>query len=215
MDGVLFDTEKLYQEVWAELASEYDVALGSGFLKDISGTNGAHMRRIVERYYRVPDGTPVIEACMHRMKERLEQQVPVKAGVRDVLEYFRQKEVPIAVASSSSAEQIKHNLNHSGLRDYFAAVVSGEDVVHGKPAPDIFLLAAEKIGCSPEECLVFEDSANGVKAGCVAGCCTIMIPDLIEPSGEIRKICPNICENFFQAMEDLEKRCFVISISVK
>ena len=66
------------------------------------------------------------------------------------------------------------------------AVVSGQQVEHGKPAPDIFILAADKIGCAPEECYVFEDSANGIRAGAAAGCYTIMIPDLIEPDAELR-----------------------------
>ena len=67
--------------------------------------------------------------------------------------------------------------------------------MYGKPAPDIFLLAAKRIDCAPKDCYVFEDSENGIRAGVAAGCRTIMVPDLIEPTEEIRKICYGVYEN--------------------
>ena len=92
----------------------------------------------------------------------------------------------MAVASSSLPGQIEANLRGAGIRDYFDAVVSGTEVERGKPAPDIFLRAAERIGCRAEDCFVFEDSENGVRAGHAAGCITVMVPDMIDPSETIR-----------------------------
>lgn len=205
MDGVLFDTEKLYQETWGELAKEYGVRLGNRFVTDISGTNGERMRRVVEKYYQVPDGSVVIEACMERMKGKLEVHVPVKKGVYEILEFFQRMGMPAAVASSSSQQQIESNLFKSRLRDYFSAIVSGSEVRNGKPSPDIFLLAAKKIGCKAEECLVFEDSENGVKAGHSAGCFTIMVPDLIKPGNDIRLLCSEICPDLLQARDEIKE----------
>ena len=192
MDGVLFDTERLYQKTWGELAAEYGVSLGNRFVMEISGTNGERMKRVVEKYYHVSNGSVVIEACMERMKEKLDLHVPVKKGVYEILEYFRRLGMPIAVASSSS-------------RGYFSEIVSGSEVKSGKPSPDIFLLAAKKIGCKAEECFVFEDSENGVMAGYSAGCFTIMVPDLIKPSEEIRFICSKICPDLLQARDEIEE----------
>lgn len=203
MDGVLFDTERIYQETWRELAEERDIKLGEGFSKDISGTNGEHMNRIIEEYFQVGDGFAVAEECRRRMKEKLEKHVPVKKGVREILEYFSEKGLHLAVASSSSRSQIEANLIKSGIRDYFMEIVSGEDVKHGKPAPDIFILAARKIGCMPEECFVFEDSANGVRAGHAAGCFTIMIPDLIEPTEEIAELSSKVYTDFLQVRKEI------------
>lgn len=205
MDGVLFDTEKLYQETWGELAKERRISLGDRFIMEISGTNGERMRRVVEKYYQVPNGSVVIDECMDRMQKKLEIHVPEKKGVREILEYFHGLNMPIAVASSSSAQQIESNLLRSGLRDYFSEIVSGSEVKSGKPSPDIFLLAAKRIGCKAEECFVFEDSENGVKAGHSAGCFTIMVPDLIEPSDEIQQICSKICSDLLQARDEIEK----------
>lgn len=201
MDGVLFDTERIYQETWHELAAERQIVLGSGFLKAVTGTNGERMRRIVEEYYQVPDGSPVIKECMGRMEKKLSACVPVKEGVHEILRYFREQGIRMAVASSSLPGQIEANLQGAGLRDYFDAVVSGTEVKSGKPAPDIFLCAAERIGCRAGECFVFEDSENGVRAGHAAGCITIMIPDMIEPSDGIRPYCSWICRDFFEVLE--------------
>ncbi len=199
MDGVLFDTERIYQQTWHEIAKERGIELGGGFLRSISGTSGAHMHQVIETYYHVADGTVLAQECMGRIRRKLSEHVPVKEGVREILGFFKGKGIPIAVASSSLAEQIEANLQKAGLRGYFSEVVSGTQVGHGKPAPDIFLLAASRLGCRPQECFVFEDSENGVKAGYAAGCATIMVPDLIEPSPEALSCCTRVCRDLVEA----------------
>ena len=131
MDGVLFDTERVYQQTWHELAGERQINLGSGFLKAITGTNGERMRRVVEEYYQVSDGLAVMEECMKRMREKLAVHVPVKDGVPEILRFFREQGVRMAVASSSLPGQIEANLRGAGIRDYFDAVVSGTEVECG------------------------------------------------------------------------------------
>lgn len=203
MDGVLFDTERIYQQTWHELAAEHKLELAGGFLQAISGSSGAHMNQVLEEYYHVSDGAVLAQECMGRVREKLAVHVPVKEGVYEILAFFKEKGMPIAVASSSLPGQIEANLENAGIREYFAEIVSGTEVEHGKPAPDIFLLAARRIGCEPQECFVFEDSANGVKAGFAAGCATIMVPDLIEPSFEIRQSCTRICRNLAEAQKEV------------
>lgn len=206
MDGVLFDTERIHQESWHEIAKERNVELGEDYLQAISGTAGEHMRHVVESHYHVEDGTEIVEECMRLVREKLEKEVPVKTGVYEILDLFQKKGLKMAVASSSRKEQIQRNLHNAKIYAYFDEVVSSSEVEHGKPAPDVFLYAAEKIGCRPEECFVFEDSENGVRAGNAAGCMTIMIPDLIEPSEEIRPYCSEICSDFFGVAKMLEEK---------
>lgn len=208
MDGVLFDTERTYQETWHEIAAERGIELDDSFLKAITGTSGAHMYRVLEKYYQASDGSVLAEECMGRVRKKLSVHVPVKEGVREILEFFKKKEMRIAVASSSLAPQIEANLQKAGIRNYFSEIVSGTEVEHGKPAPDIFLRAAERIGCMPQECFVFEDSENGVKAGYAAGCATIMVPDLIEPSPELRQYCSRICKDLVEAQEEVGRYFF-------
>lgn len=203
MDGLMFDTEKVFQQTWHEIADENGIKLSDGFVKDISGTNGEYMCRVIEKYYGVTDGNIIMEDCMSRVRKKLETYVPKKKGIDEILDFFQKKGVKLAVASSSSKEQIRKNLVNSGLEKYFDEIVSGADVKHGKPAPDIFLLAAENISCLPEECYVFEDSENGICAGSAAGCTTIMIPDLISPSEHTREICNHICSSLSDAVNIL------------
>lgn len=204
MDGLLFDTEKLFQQTWNEIAEERGIRLLEGFVQEISGTNGERMCRIIEKYYQVADGSLVMKDCMERMRQKLLQDVPKMTGVDEILQYFQEKGLVMAVASSSEKQQIEWNLYKSGIQSYFQAVVSGKEVEHGKPSPDIFLLAAEKIGCKAEECFVFEDSENGIRAGKSAGCTTIMIPDLMKPSEEIRKLCDGIYPTLADAKMGIE-----------
>ncbi len=203
MDGVLFDTERLYQDIWHEIAKERRIELDSGFVKTISGTNGSKMLQVVEKYYQVPDGTVIVDVCMSRMKEKLSVHVPVKEGVFEILQFLKEKGIRTAVASSTARQQIEQNLKMAGIRDYFAEIVSGSEVKNGKPAPDIFLCAAERIGCRPEECFAFEDSENGVRSGHAAGCVTIMIPDLIEPEEGICSYCFKICRDLKEVQREI------------
>lgn len=107
------------------------------------------------------------------------------------------------MASSNEAELIRANLAKTGLEGQFDVLLSTSQVARGKPAPDVFLEAARQLGLRPEECYVFEDGINGVKAGIAAGCRTIMIPDLIEPTEEIVGRCAGIYPSLLDALEAL------------
>lgn len=107
------------------------------------------------------------ERCIHYFSELPE--IPVMPGLTDLLEELTRKEIPIAVASSSYPEVIATILDKTGLRRYFKVVVSSQEAGKSKPEPDVFLLAAKKLGIAPKDCLVIEDSANGIKAAQAAG----------------------------------------------
>ncbi len=205
MDGLLFDTEKIFQQTWNEIAEERGVHLPEDFARTISGTNGSYMCRAIEKYYRISDGREIQDECMARVRKKLEVHVPKKLGVNEILQYFRKKKVHLVVASSSSKEQIESNLEIAGIRSYFEAIVSGTEVENGKPAPDIFLLAAEKIRCRPEECYVFEDSLNGIRAGYAAGCKAVMIPDLLAPTEEMYRLSCGIYDTLVEAMNKIKE----------
>ena len=182
------------------------MTLGIDFVGDICGTSGAHMCRVIEKHYGVADGSVIMEECMKRVRQKLKVHVPKKSGAERIVKAFCDKGIRLAVASSSYPEQIESNLKLAGMREYFDAVVSGKEVKHGKPAPDIFLLATERIHCTPETCYVFEDSENGIRAGKAAGCTAIMIPDVLAPSEEIKKFVDGIYESLDEFTEEvLEK----------
>lgn len=189
MDGVLFDTERLHQRCWRELAKRMGVTLPDSFTAAISGTTGETMDRVLEEYYHCSHGDVLRHEQFRMMSEALSHDIPVKPGVTELLIALRRRDMLIAVASSSASSVVHGNLSRTGIDMFFDEVVGGEDVENGKPAPDIFRLAARRLGLAPEQCFVFEDSVNGVLAGNAAGCVTVMVPDLVFPSEELASTC--------------------------
>lgn len=205
MDGLLIDSERVYHEVWHELAKEKGVVLEEEFFKNISGSSHAYANELIAKHYQTNDPETIHRECSKRVHLRLHEHVDVKEGVREILEYFKEKKVKLAVASSTRLAYVKHYLTQVGIIDYFDAVTSGEEVQHGKPAPDIFLLASERLGLKGEDCYVFEDGLNGLIGGKKAGCTTIMIPDRTEPSEDIIKAIDGIYTNLSEAKEAIER----------
>lgn len=201
MDGLMFDTEQIWQKNWKLIADEMGVTLAEEFKYNICGTSGALMNSVIEKYYGVEDGSGIAADCKKRVHDDLMESTPEKPGVHEILEFFRDAGVRIAVASSSSVEQIRRNLQNTNTEDFIEVIVSGTELKRGKPEPDIFLTAAEKLGIDPRECYVFEDAFNGVKAGHAAGCCTIMIPDQMQPTEEIRALADAVCASLFEARD--------------
>ena len=203
MDGLMFDTEAMYQEVWNEIASEMGFTLPQQFVFDVSGTSGELLKSVVSRYYHTDDPVSLFQRVVGTVEERLKTQVPVKPGLFELLEYFHEHNVKLAVASSSYPGIIQSNLRVSGTEKYFDEIISGSWVEKGKPEPDIFLLAASKLGLDPKDCYVFEDSNNGVMAGLAAGCTTVMIPDVVPPKEEIRNSDAVILSSLHEALDEI------------
>ena len=191
MDGLMFDTERLYQESWMALAAEFGQVPDPAFPTAVAGTAGEGMRKVIRSYYPAVDPEAFISACFQRVRDITRTHLPEKPGLRTLLDLLRAKGVRMAVASSSEEDIIRRNLTTAGVTDYFDVVVSSTDpaVKDGKPAPDVFLYAAARLGVDPRDCWVLEDSLNGIRAAHAAGAAALMVPDTMEPTEEIRKIC--------------------------
>lgn len=205
MDGTLFDTESVFQEEWNRIAEERGLSLPKSFKYEICGTSGDPMNHIIERYYHMEEGSEIQRLCKERVARRLLAKVPEKPGCREILSFFRKREYAIAMGSSSPMKQIRANLEITGLSSFFDALASGEEVKQGKPAPDIFLLAAKKLGISPDRCYVFEDNPNGIRAAFAAGMKPVMVPDLMPVTEEMREKCFAIFPSLIEAKEFFEK----------
>lgn len=204
MDGLMFDTEALWQENWRRLAVKYGYEPSADFGRDISGTSGETMLGVVRKYYPGIDAEQFITEERAAVEACLEQEVPLKKGLFILLELFREHGVRMAVASSSRREMIQGNLRKAGCEDYFSVVLSSTEVERAKPAPDVFLAAAKALSLPPEECYVFEDSFGGVCAGHAAGCVTVMIPDQLAPTEEIRSLADGVYEDLEQVAKAIE-----------
>lgn len=204
-DGLMFDTEKIWQKNWNGIAAEMGITLPEKFKHDICGTNGDLMRSVIRKYYHVEDGHAIQEECVRRVQKDENVHIDAKPGLTDILNMFHKHGVKMAVASSSPKEMLNRNLKNAGVLEYFDAIVSGTELKRGKPYPDIFLKAAEELHLDPHDCYVFEDAYNGVRAGHAAGCKTIMVPDLVQPDDEIRGIADGVCTTLKEASDLIEK----------
>ncbi len=205
MDGLLFDTEVVYNEEWKIIADKHNLEFHPEMLDQMRGMSGASMYKVMNTYWPDIDAEQITKEFFEDARETMKWKVPVKPGVEALLEYFKENGVKCAVASSSPLDLILSNLRVAHIDSYFDVVVSGQQVVHGKPAPDIFLLAASKLGFDPHDCYVFEDGPNGLHAGVAAGCSTIMVPDLIKPTEELHEICTGIYPTLEAVMEAIKQ----------
>lgn len=189
-DGLLFDTETIYGKCWKKAGEEFGIAVTDAYHASLCGRG---RREVIERARETfpgLDAEAFVERALQLSAAMQLSGVPeVKLGAREILQSCREYGIGTAVASSSTRRCVEHNLRVSGLIDYFDAVVTGEQVVKGKPAPDIFLLAAERLGLPPSECVVFEDAPSGILAAKAAGCLPVMVPDRVRPDAAIRAIC--------------------------
>ena len=201
MDGLLIDSERIWQSQWNEMAAERGLTLAGTFAGEICGTGGARTREVISRHFCVDDPEPIMRECAERVHRLEEHGVPLRPGVHTILRGLRDAGYRVAVASSSPMDMILQNLKFDEIDGYFDALASGRECANGKPAPDVFLLAAEKLGVPPEECYVFEDSLSGVEAGFRAGCRAVMIPDLVQPTEDARRMCWGVFPDLAEAWE--------------
>ena len=204
-DGLMFDTEKVWQANWKMVADEMGITLPEEFKNEICGSDGQHTLDVIQKYYHVEDGSEIRKRVIKNVSDdEVSKPIEMKTGLLEILDMFKRNGVKMAVASSSPKELILLNLKRSNLEGYFETVVSGKEVDHGKPAPDVFLLAAARLGLDPKECYVFEDAFNGVEAGVSSGAKTIMVPDLLQPTEEIRNKVHAVCKTLKEASERIE-----------
>ncbi len=190
MDGLLFDTEKVFVKAW-DYAGE-KIGIGkAGYMvcktlgMNIKASYAVWKEEFGDRYNE--------EELRKYTKEFLKQYydentVPVKPGVYILLDYLKKEGCRMAVASSSPRWEVEKHLADAGVREYFAEVVCGDMVEKSKPAPDIYLKACELLEEAPETCFALEDSKNGLLAAYRAGCRPVMVPDLWQPDEEILQL---------------------------
>lgn len=206
MDGVIFDSERLVMESWKIIAEKYGYKdMEKVFYKCI-GVNTTGTKEIVRAHY--GQDFPYDEYKKETSKwfhDRYDNgRLPVKKGVRELLAYLKNANVPIALASSTRVEVVRQELRDAGLLDFFDRVIGGDMVEKSKPEPDIFLKACEELGVDPTEAIAIEDSFNGIRAADAAGMIPVMVPDLLAPDDEMRQRAYRIFEDLTEVQKWLE-----------
>ena len=188
MDGLLIDSERAMLECWRITAAEQSLALGDEVWLSMVGLHEAGSAKLLVDLLGVEQATHLTLECKRRYDLLLEKGLPLKAGVRPLLQDLSDLGVPMAVATSTHGDRARIKLARTGIAGYFRHVVTSSDVIHAKPAPDLYLLAAERLGIAPELCIALEDSEYGVRAAAAAGVRVIQVPDLVPATERTRSL---------------------------
>ena len=205
MDGTLFDTEKLYRSAWIETADDFGLKRKPEMAPAMSGSNVSTILKKIPQFFPEVDANEYFLRVVKRVKKAIEEKLEIKSGVIEILNYFHENKIPMAIASSSATEEIIKNVKRAGIDKFFDAIIGGDQVANGKPAPDIFQLAAKKINLPPEDCYVFEDSANGIRGAAAAKCVSIMVIDQTPPLPDIRELCAAVFNDMNEALDAIKK----------
>jgi HAD superfamily hydrolase (TIGR01509 family) len=184
LDGVLLDSEQVWDSVREELVLERGGRWHDQAQRDMMGMSSLEWSRYLHDELGVPDPPEELSAeVVRRLESRYREHLPVLPGAREAVERLA-AHWPLALASSSNRELIDLALELLGVRHLFAATVSSEEVARGKPAPDVYLEAALRLGVDPVRAAAIEDSHNGIRAAKAAGMRVIAIPNEHFPPDE-------------------------------
>jgi HAD superfamily hydrolase (TIGR01509 family) len=181
LDGVLLDSEQVWDDVREQLARERGGRWSDRAQQDMMGMSSPEWSRYMHDVVGLEESPEEINAeVVRRLLERYRERLPLLPGALDAVRRLAAR-WPLGLASSSNRPVIEAFLDSAGVRDLFAATVSSEEVGRGKPAPDVFLEAARRLGVPPERCAAVEDSANGIRAAHAAGMRVVAIPNAHYP----------------------------------
>lgn len=182
MDGVIFDTERLSRKCWEVVLKEHHLIPYLGFLDGILGRNSNDSRIIFQNFYGLSFSFDELKRQKNLLihDEVMKSGVPLKTGIIELLQYLKNNQFKVVLATSTEADIAQNYLKISKIVDYFDAFVFGNEVVNSKPNPEVFLLAAQKVYSNSDECMVIEDSKAGVEAAIRAQMKCVWIPDLIR-----------------------------------
>ena len=208
MDGVIFDSERLVIECWQVVAEKHNVPDIVEICMRVQGNNRQETgKRFREKYGDDFPYDAYKKEVSALFRERYgEGRLPLKPGVVEILKELKHRRVPLALASSTRTDIVKLELDEAHLLSFFDAVLGGDMAPRSKPEPDIFLAAANALEVDPANCYVLEDSFNGIRAANRAGMHPIMVPDMQQPTDEIRELAEVIADNLLATLAYLRTR---------
>lgn len=184
LDGTLIDTESVALAAGLSAFADCGIAVGPEFMHGLVGMTGPQGDAIIRAAFPDLDFARFSSLWRAGFDRGLEREVPLKAGALDLLSAIA---LPKALVTSTGREGAQWKLDRAGLTPHFATVVTFHDVTAPKPAPEPYLLAADRLGVDPSRCLVFEDSDVGAEAAHRAGCVVVQVPDVMPTEGRFAR----------------------------
>ena len=207
MDGTLLDTERVYHASLCTALKAYGYAGAEAICDTVVGLPGPQCEMMLCDHYGADFPLAKISAAFAgNLNDLLREGVPLKPGTIELLDALRAARIPMAIVTSSSRRNAEQHLTWAGIRERFDTILTHDDVVHGKPHPDLYLLAAARLGVRPGACIAIEDSNPGIAAAHAAGAVAIMVPDILQPTGETRQKCAAVLPDLHAALTLLRQR---------
>lgn len=206
VDGVLFDTERLTHQTWLTVGNEMGwPQIGEHYLEFVGQNRTDIHQKMRDLFGPEFPKEEFMKACSAYSQARMEREgVPMKPGVVELLDALKSRNIPMALATSTGRERTLRRMELTGLGSYFSAIITGDQVVHSKPHPEIYQLACRALGTDPAGTVAVEDSRNGILSASQAGMKVIMVPDLIPPTPELDALLFRRCASLLEVRDFLE-----------
>ncbi|WP_448135205.1 HAD family hydrolase [Stenotrophomonas rhizophila] len=199
MDGLMIDSERVSIACWTQAAHELALPLANDFWLRFVGLGDRDCERLLLQHIDAGQVAALFARCHDLYEARTQEGLPLRPGILDLLQLLHDHGIARAVATSTRQPRASRKLAAAGLLPFFEVVVTSSDVAHPKPAPDIYLLAAQKLGKDPARCLALEDSPAGIRAAVGAGMTAIQVPDLVYPDDDLRALGHRIVDSLADA----------------
>ncbi len=207
MDGLMLDTEKLLVKYWCMAANRLGFPMQREHALYLRSFSGKFARpKLKEWFGESCDYEQIRDLRVKLMSEYTDKYgLEKKAGLDELLDYLKENGYRTAVATATDIGRATKYLKQIGVYEKFEQIICGNMLENGKPCPDIYLYACEKLGLKPSECMALEDSPNGVKSASTAGCVTVMVPDLTPPEKEQLDAVYAVAESLDKVIEIIGK----------
>ena len=200
MDGSLVDSMGMWRAIDIEYLGHFGIPLPENLQAEIEGMSFGETALYFKEHFPIPNSVEEIMQTWNRMAwDKYVYEVPLKEGIPEFLRGCKENGIALGIATSNSRELVENVAQVHRLRDYFTSIVTGSEVERGKPAPDIYLKAADELSVSPARCLVFEDIVAGILAGKNAGMRVCAVADAYSEhdADRKRKLADYYIEDYF------------------
>ena len=204
LDGTLVDSMWMWKSIDIEYLGRYGIQMPEDLQQSIEGMSFSETAIYFKERFGLKDSLDQIKGDWNEMAwDKYMHEVPLKAGVRELLAYLKQDHIAMGIATSNSRELVDLVVEKLGIKEYFSSIRTSCEVSKGKPSPDIYLLVAEDLGVEPVHCLVFEDVLQGIMAGKNAGMKVCAVHD--EHSAKELKEKIELSDYYVEAMTEVIK----------
>lgn len=187
MDGLMFDTERIYYKAWQEAAKQQGYTLDWDVYVQIVARNSAYIEKVLKQIFGEAFPYEVVVTEKRRLSDAqiMAEGIRIKEGLYELLDVLEAAGIKKAVATSSMKTKALNYLDLGKVKERFDTIICGSEVAESKPNPEIFLKVAQRLGVAPKQCWVLEDSRLGIESAKAAGMFPILIPDLVTPDEEM------------------------------